>query len=143
MPIPPFRPDGYLPVGIHRATETEVAQRFGAEPERRRELMARVATWLCLARVVRARRFLLDGSFVTVKPLPGDVDCVCLLPADFEQQYDAGIEDARCLYDMLVTRHPEEIFGAFSAQQWTAWLDLFSQTRESDGRRKGVVELLL
>ena len=29
MPIPAFRPDGYLPEGLHQATEEEVAARFG------------------------------------------------------------------------------------------------------------------
>jgi hypothetical protein len=85
MPIPAFRPDGYLPVGLHRALEAEVVDRFGRESERRRALMARVATWLSLARTVQARRFLLDGSFVTTKPAPKDVDCACLLPLDFEE----------------------------------------------------------
>lgn len=143
MPIPAFRPDGYLPVGLHAATEAEVAERFGGETERRRDLMARVATWLALARAVQARRFLLDGSFVTMKPVPGDVDCACLLPADFEDQYTAGAVEARRLHDMLVTRQPEEIFGAFSSQQWSDWVDFFGQTREPDGRRKGVVEVIL
>ena len=31
MPIPAFRPDGYLPLGVHIATEIEVADRFAVE----------------------------------------------------------------------------------------------------------------
>ena len=143
MPIPAFRPDGYLPVGLHRALEAEVVDRFGRESERRRALMARVATWLSLARTVQARRFLLNGSFVTTKPAPRDVDCACLLPLDFEEQYNAGTGAAVSLYDMLVTRQPEEIFGVFTLPQWQEWVDFFSQTREADGRRKGVVEVVL
>ena len=101
--------------------------------------MARVATWLSLARTVQARRFLLNGSFVTTRPAPRDVDCACLLPLDFEEQYNAGTEAAVSLYDMLVTRQPEEIFGVFTLPQWQEWVDFFGQTREADGRRKGVV----
>lgn len=48
MPIPEFRPDGYLPLGVHLATEEEVAQRFGEATARRRVLMARVSDWLSL-----------------------------------------------------------------------------------------------
>jgi hypothetical protein len=106
MAIPAFRPDGYLPVGVHVATEGEVAERFGRSTERRRSLMARIAGWLQIARAVRARRFVLDGSFVTIKPDPNDVDCVCLLPADFENQYQSGVGEAPRLYEMLVTRQP-------------------------------------
>jgi hypothetical protein len=105
--------------------------------------MVRVATWLSLARAVRARQFLLDGSFVTTKMAPKDVDCACLLPADFEDQYTAGRGEALRLYEMLVTRQPEEIFGVFSILEWQDWVDFFSQTRETDGRHKGVVEVEL
>jgi hypothetical protein len=143
MPIPEFRPDGYLPEGLHRATEEEVAARFGQTTARRRALMTRVAEWLVLARAVGARRLLLDGSFVTTKPEPGDVDAVCWLPDDFEDQYHAGKLEATRLYEMLTTRSPEEIFGVFRRERWEEWVAFFSQTREPDGRRKGLVELTL
>jgi hypothetical protein len=39
--------------------------------------------------------------------------------------------------------HPEEIFGVLSPERWEAWVQFFSQTREPDGRRKGLVELTL
>ena len=76
MPIPEFRPDGYLPLGVHLTTQEEVAQRFGKATARRRVLMERVAEWLTLARALGAQRLLLDGSFVTPKPEPGDVDAI-------------------------------------------------------------------
>ena len=38
-----------------------------------------VRRWLALCRRIGARRFLLDGSFVTVKPEPDDIDAVVLL----------------------------------------------------------------
>ena len=125
------------------ATETQVAERFGQTPPRRTVLMARVAEWLGSARSVRALRFLLDGSFVTAKSEPGDVDCVCWLPVDFEQQFLGGKPEAVRLYHMLVTRQPEELFGVFSPQRWEGWIAFFSQTREPDGRRKGLVEVIL
>ena len=143
MPIPAFRPDGYLPLGVHAAAEMEVADRFGRGTVRRVALMARVAQWLALARAVGARRFLVDGSFVTAKPEPGDVDCVCWLPADFEQQFLRDKSEAIRLYQMLVTRRPEELFGVFTAHRWERWITFFSQTREPDGRRKGLVEVML
>lgn len=142
MPIPAFRPDGYLPTGLHTATESEVAERLGQSTARRRALMARVAEWLRLARAVQVQRFLLDGSFVTTKPEPGDVDCVCWLPDDFEDQYDAGAVAAVRLYEMLVTRQPKELFGVFNRPRWEGWVAFFSQTRETDGRRKGLVEVI-
>ena len=105
--------------------------------------MVRVADWLRLTRAVPAQRFLVDGSFVTLKPEPDDVDCVCWLPTDFGDQYLAGHMEALRLYEMLVTRQPEELFGVFTQARWTGWIAFFSQTRETDGRRKGLVEVLL
>jgi hypothetical protein len=44
--IPDFREDGYLPVGIHIATEAEAMFRLGASTPRRRRLVLRLRRWL-------------------------------------------------------------------------------------------------
>jgi hypothetical protein len=92
---------------------------------------------------VGAKRLLLDGSFVTAKPAPNDIDAVILLPTDFQEQVERGIEAALELEQMLLTRHPEEIFAAEDAADWNDWIEFFSRTREFDGRRKGLVEIEL
>jgi hypothetical protein len=143
MPIPELRPDGYLPAGCHSATEEEVASRFGRGSARRRALMRRVREWLLLARAVGARRFVLDGSFVTEKQEPGDLDAVLWLPGEFEEMYDAQVDEAVQLYEMLVEGSSGELFGVFSQSRWEEWIAFFSQTRELDGRRKGLVEIPL
>jgi hypothetical protein len=86
---------------------------------------------------------LIDGSFVTDKPDPNDIDAVVLLPADFQQQIDDGNESALELEQMLLTRTPEEIFAAEDDADWNDWVEFFSRTREADGRRKGLVEIEL
>lgn len=141
--IPAFRADGYLPVGLHVACEAEVLFRFGAPSRRRRRLALRLRRWLELARQVSARRFLVDGSFVTAKKDPNDVDAVILLADDFESQIQQGIEPALELEEMLLTRHPEEIFAAEDNADWNQWVEFFSRTREADGRRKGLIEVEL
>lgn len=141
--IPEFRDDGYLPEGMHLATEAAVTFRFGASTRRRRRLILRIRRWIELARQVGARRLLIDGSFVTAEKEPYDVDAVVLLPENFEQQILAGSESALELEEMLLTRQPEEIFAAEDESDWDAWVEFFSRTRESDGRRKGLVEVEL
>jgi hypothetical protein len=141
--IPAFRDDGYLPEGIHIATEAEVTFRFGAATARRRRLVLRLRRWLDLSRLTHARRFLVDGSFVTTKAEPKDVDAVVLLADDFEQQISDGIDAALELEEMLLTRRPEEIFAAEDTHDWDEWVEFFTRTRESDGRRKGLVEIEL
>jgi hypothetical protein len=139
--IPDFRADGYLPTGLYLASEAEVLFRFGAQSPRRRRLALRLRRWVELARDVGAIRLLVDGSFVTTKPNPNDIDAVILLPADFEAQTQNGIDSALELEEMLLTRRPEEIFAAEDETDWYEWVDFFSRTREADGRRKGLVEI--
>jgi hypothetical protein len=141
--IPPFRADGYLPDGLHQASEAEITFRFGSGSRRRRRLILRVRRWIELARAVQAQRMLIDGSFVTAKSEPNDVDAVVLLPEDFERQIDEGRELALQLEEMLLTRRPEEIFAAEDAADWSEWVEFFSRTRENEGRHKGLVEVKL
>jgi hypothetical protein len=141
--IPAFHPDGYLPEGLHVADEAEVTFRFGSASARRRRLVLRLRRWLALARQTGVRRFLLDGSFVTAKPEPDDVDAVILLPDGFQDLIDRHSEPALELEEMLVTRSPEELFAAEDDSDWLEWVEFFSRTRESDGRRKGLVEITL
>ena len=142
-PIPPFRPDGYLPEGLHVCSEAEILFRFGSSSRRRRRLALRLRRWLALGRQVKAQRLLVDGSFVTAKEDPHDIDTVILLPTNFMQQIAEEFPPALELEEMLLTRRPEEIFAAEDETDWQEWVAFFSQTRESDKRRKGLVEIHL
>src|SRR4051812_27501061 len=101
--IPAFRLDGYLPEGLHVASEADVTFRFGSTSPRRRRLALRLRRWIDLARHTHARRFLVDGSFVTEKQEPNDIDAVILISEDFQAQVERGIESALELEHMLLT----------------------------------------
>jgi hypothetical protein len=141
--IPAFREDGYLPEGMYLASEAEVTFRFGTLNRKRSRLVHRVREWVQLCRKVKAPRLFIDGSFVTAKPEPADVDAVVLLPDDFDEQIAADSNAAVELEQMLLTRRPEEIFAAEDETDWGEWVEFFSRTREADGRRKGLVEVEL
>ena len=141
--IPPFRSDGCLPEGVHLCSDAEAVFRFGSGNLRRRRLALRLRRWVELARQIGARRLLLDGSFVTAKPDPEDVDAVVFLPHNFVQEIERGEEAALELEGMLLSRQPEELFAAEDEADWLAWVEFFSRTREPDRRRKGLVEIRL
>lgn len=141
--IPPFRPDGYLPEGVYVCSEAEVVFRFGSSNRRRRRLALRLRRWIELGRQVGAQRLLVDGSFVTAKAEPQDIDSVIFLPVDFLQQLEREFAPALELEEMLLTRRPEELFAAEDETDWQEWVAFFSQTREPDRRRKGLVEIHL
>lgn len=140
MPIPGLRSDGYLPVGLHLATEADVEAAFGRTTVRRQTLMRRLSYFLQLARAAGAVRFFVNGSFVTAKPEPNDVDGVCLLPVGWSTETS---EAANELYEVSVARLPKELFLAYTETDWEDWVDFFSFTREPDGRCKGLVEVKL
>jgi len=90
--IPDYNDDGYLPEGIHRATLEEIAARFGEESELRRAQMESLRWLVDLARRAGAERIVVNGSFVTDKLEPNDVDCVVLIGPDFPRDGAAETE---------------------------------------------------
>jgi hypothetical protein len=66
-----------------------------------------------------------------------------LLPPDFENQIAADSRAATEFEEMLLTRRPDEIFAAEDETDWNEWVEFFSRTRETDSRRKGLVEMEL
>jgi hypothetical protein len=96
---PAFDDDGFIPP-IQVCSAAEVARWFGFSGQREK-LLARVRKWISLAKAVKAGRLLLDGSFVTAKDEPGDVDAVLLLPDDFRDQLRAGNPAAAELHEIL------------------------------------------
>lgn len=141
--LPPFRDDGYLPVGLYHATLESAVDRFETGSRRRRYLVFRLKRWVEIARAVAAPRLFIDGSFVTSKNEPDDIDAVVLLPPDFRQLVFNGTDAAVELDHMLLNRMPEEIFAAEDDEDWNEWIEFFSQTRESDNRKKGLVEIVI
>ncbi len=90
--IPEFDEFGYLPPGLHQATLPEIAERFGRGPELRRVQMESLRWLIDLSRRVGIARIVINGSFVTDKWEPNDVDCLLLRSPDFPRDDDADAE---------------------------------------------------
>ena len=90
--IPPFDNEGYLPAGIHSATLQEIRTRFGMEPELRRVQMESLSWLVELAQRAGVQRIVVNGSFVTDKLEPNDVDCVLLVGPGFPRDEAAETE---------------------------------------------------
>ena len=90
--IPEFHEHGYLPPGIHRAPLDEIAARFGAGAELRRVQMESLRWMVELAWKAGVQRIIVNGSFVTDKWEPNDVDCVLLVGPDYPHHAEADDE---------------------------------------------------
>ena len=78
--------------GIHPATLEEIAVRFGLEPELRRVQMESLRWLVDLAERVGVDRVIVNGSFVTDKWEPNDIDCVLLRGPSFPRDESADAE---------------------------------------------------
>jgi hypothetical protein len=136
MPLPPLRLDGTLPPGVHVATVAEVFATFPAMTAQRQALDQALA--YCVATVKRLRladEIVLDGSYITSKPDPGDIDMVVLTPGVYqltgERLYAAAGIDLAAL-DVQFTHEASDFQG---------WVAFFSTGRNL--APKGVVSLVL
>jgi hypothetical protein len=132
--IPPFNDDGYLPPGVHPATVAEILERFGQASELRRVEMESIRWRVELSRRAGVQRLVINGSFVTDRLEPNDVDCVLLVgekyPADAgaDEELEAGLP----FLDMKRVR----------AEQFELFIQVIFAT-DRDNTPKGLIEILL
>ena len=131
--IPEFNDDGYLPPGIHPATLDEIAARFGQENELPQVQMQSLRWLVDLARRAGVQRIIVNGSFVTEKYEPNDVDCLLLIAPGFPSDTSAEAELRRGLPFI----HAELLEQA----DLEVMVDtIFARTRY--GTHKGMIEVL-
>jgi hypothetical protein len=144
MSVPPFEANGDLPIGIHPALLTEVVARFGMSTARRKIMAARLERiYQVAAATGHMARFVVFGSFVTIKPEPNDVDVIILMEDDFDAGFLA--EEARLLFDHSAA---DTFFGA--SVFWLRRIAAFGgeqtaleywQTKR-DGSLRGIIEIV-
>jgi hypothetical protein len=78
-----------------------------------------------------------NGSFVTAKPEPGDVDVVIWLGERFRELLLSGESQALLLRQIISTRQPEEAFAVTDQEQWDEWLEFFSLFKTDRHKQKG------
>lgn len=141
--IPEFNADGLLPRGVHPATLEEVLERFGGN-ERREQLLTGFVEALRLLRAAGCRRVYIDGSFVTPKERPNDIDACwdidgvdadALDPVFFDFADGRAAQKARFGAEFFPAQVPEGLTGR-------AFLEFFQVDRQT-GEPKGIIELRL
>ena len=132
--LPEFDREGNLPPGIYVATLESVVSRFGTgSPER--EVQAReLEDFVQWSRNAGILRMVVDGSFVTSRVSPNDVDVVILPPAGFP--LSGALEETERLWPFI---HVIVATDQADLEKW-ARVD-FSTDRK--GVIRGVVEFVL
>lgn len=148
MPIPAFSENGVLPAGIHDASLTDLEDRFGQfqRTDQRCQLFKRLVSLLQQVRSTRLFVFaIIDGSFVTDKDSPDDIDLILVVRASHDFQMNVRPFE----YNVLSKRRIRQEFG-FDAviaredhEELDDYLDFFSQVRHHPDIRKGLVRVTL
>jgi hypothetical protein len=144
VPLPPFAASGDLPPGFHRATLSEVLERFGSGSSQRTLVGLRLERIYNVAWATgHLARCVVFGSFVTAKSVPNDVDVFLLMEDTFDVTQLTG--EARLLFDHTVaqTRFGASVFwlrrlAVLDDEQTT--LSRWQITRE--GHYRGIVEII-
>jgi len=141
---PDFNENCDLPPGIHQATLAEVVEHFG-QTTPQRQIMARRLEHIYTLAIGTGHlvRFIIFGSFVTIKPNPGDVDIFLLMENSFDVSQVSG--ETTLIFDHVITQNYEgaSIFwirrlAAFEGEEATVahW------QLKRDGNQRGIVEVV-
>lgn len=134
MSLPALRSDGTLPPGEHASTLAEVFAAFPGNNAERRALGTALIRCVAIVRNLNlAQKIGVDGSYITDKEKPSDVDLVLLTPGMYqlagERRFVAEGIDVNLL----------DIQFAHDAADFQGWLRFFSLSRT--GAPKGVIVL--
>jgi len=148
MPIPELNASGFLPTGLHDCTMPELKSRFGVFHSSDQ----RSALFLRLEEMVRAMQasglfeaLLVDGSFVTAKPAPNDIDLVAVLRPGHNFERDLPMSEYTLVSRALLRRRFgfDVIIAESESQLYNTYVEFFSRVREDPAARKGLLRVRL
>jgi len=141
---PEFNELGDLPVGIYRATLTEILQHFGEGTPQRCMVARRLQRiYSEVVRTGHLYRFIIFGSFITEKPTPNDLDIFLLMDDSFDVR-ELPVK-VPVLFNHMVAQNYEgaSIF-------WMRRLSLLEEEEKAiefwqlkrNGAKRGIVEVI-
>ena len=144
--LPNFEENGFLPEGVWECSLKEFSGRFAAfrRSDRRMQLFAKLEEFLDETDKTKwVKEVIIDGSFVTGKDEPNDIDILLALDSETENlEMPFWIE--RVLDKSLIRkRYGFDVFiEVYDSSFYHKNLDFYQKVRHSD-LRKGVVRLKL
>jgi predicted nucleotidyltransferase len=147
MPIPELNEEGFLPAGIHVASLEEVQERFGRfqRTDRRPALFAKLSTYLAEVRASGlVVAVIVDGSFVTAKDEPSDIDLILVLQSDYQDRADLRPFEYNALSKRRVRRRYrfDVVVAPDGSDIYNEAVNFFQGVRDRLDLRKGVVKVV-
>ncbi len=148
MPIPDLTADGLLPTGVHDCTLREIRERFGnfQGTEERPRLFNKLEELIdAMKQSGMFEAVLVDGSFVTAKAVPNDIDLLAVLSSEHDFEAELSVSQyalvsrpllrKRFGFDVVLARRDSELYYTFT--------EFFSRVREMPHLRKGLLRVQL
>jgi hypothetical protein len=88
---------------------------------------------------------LVDGSFVTAKPAPNDVDLVAVLRPGHDFERDLPMSEYALVSRAMLLRQFgfDVVIAERTSQLYSTYVEFFSRVRENPDMRKGLLRLSL
>ena len=147
--IPGLNEEGLLPPGIHDCTLDEVGMVFGRfqKTEQRVKLYQLLRAFVRVAKATpKVLAVLVDGSFVTSKEMPGDIDVMLLVPAG----HDWGAELKPFEYNLFSKKRVQKGYGfdlvaiaSEGSDGYQRYLTFLQQVKGDSSRQKGILRVVL
>ena len=148
MPIPVLNNDGFLPPWIYDCTLAEVRDRFGRfqGSDQRPRLFARLEElFQAMQRSGLFEALLVDGSFVTSKPAPNDVDLIVVLRLGHNFERDLPMSEYALVSRAILRRRYgfDVVIAEKDSQLCKTYVEFFSRVRDNPDVSKGMLRLSL
>lgn len=143
VPIPPMD-SNFLPTGLHDCTIDEIYQYFGTN-ERRNLLIENLHTYTQKVKDFGIEGWIIiDGSFVTAKELPGDIDIVLVVSENYDLMAPITPIERKILSQEYVKDNFElHLFVAFDGETANHWKSFFSRIRGMEHFKKGLLRMAI
>lgn len=137
MSIPPYDQNGNLPPGIHASTLVEIEARYGvpgmvrrARTENLKDFVGHIDAY--------AIGVYINGSYITKKRAPNDIDIALVLPNGFNPSSPTGRRIRA--YQKMKDRYRLHIFAYELSEDDVGLRNMISDWRQDrDGNPKGIV----
>ncbi|WP_304131383.1 hypothetical protein [Ignavibacterium album] len=148
MPIPEFDSDGFLPIGIHECTPEEISNRFGRFQitDKRPKLNEGLIRYISELREANVGKYLIvNGSFVTKKDIPSDIDVLLILKDDVNLMGDLPPFRKNAFSRKYVNKYHklDFHFGFENDDAAINILNNFLEVKYQPGQKKGILKIVL
>jgi hypothetical protein len=152
MPIPQLQSD-FLPLGVFDCNLQELNSSPFCSNERRRELVQKLEMYMVKLREVGISGWIiLDGSFVTSKELPGDIDILLVIMEN--QQYSIAAPVTQIDFTLLKSEYVKKYFELHLFVGFTdsrsingfddvanEWIEFFKGVKNNPNIQKGLLKV--